>query len=99
MSVLLSHVFTPFLRAFTLDVQFQLFDSPGSLLLYFVLHNAPHIFNGDRSELQAGQSSTCTLLLRSHIVVTRAECGLALSGWDVPEEDVAWRAACVAPKP
>ena len=39
-----------------------------------------HTFSmGDRSGLQAGQSSGCTLLPRSHAVVTRAECGLALS--------------------
>ena len=37
---------------------------------------------GDRSGLQAGQSSTRTLYLRSHAVVTPAEWGLALSCWN-----------------
>ena len=42
-----------------------------------------HAFSvGDRSGLQAGQSSTRTLCLRSHAVVTRAEWGLALSCWN-----------------
>ena len=37
---------------------------------------------GDRSGLQADQSSTHTLCLRSHAVVTRAEWGLVLSCWN-----------------
>ena len=43
-----------------------------------------HTFSmGDRSGLQAGQSSSCTLLLQSHAVVTGAECVLvSLSCWN-----------------
>ena len=49
-------------------------------ILRFIMR---HTFSmGDRSGLQAGQSSTRTLLLRSQAVVTRAECGLALSCWN-----------------
>ena len=49
-------------------------------ILRFIMR---HTFSmGDRSGLQAGQSSTRTLLLRSHAVVKRAECGLALSCWN-----------------
>lgn len=49
-------------------------------ILRFIMH---HTFSmGDRSGLPAGQSSTRTLLLRSHAVVTCAECGLALSCWN-----------------
>lgn len=51
---------------------------------------------GERSGLQVGHSSTRTLLLQSHAVVTHAECGLSR---DVPEKDVTWMAAYVAPKP
>ncbi len=36
----------------------------------------------ERSELQAGQFSTRTLLLRSHAVVIAAVCGFALSCWN-----------------
>ena len=55
-------------------------------ILRFIMR---HTFSmGDRSGLQAGQSSTRTLLLRSHAVVKRAECGLALSCFYV-----AWMAA------
>ena len=39
---------------------------------------------GETSGLQAGQSSTCTLLLRSHAVGTDAGCGLTLSCWNMP---------------
>ena len=50
------------------------------LILLFMMR---HTFSiGDRSGLQAGQSSTRTLCLRSHAVVTRAEWGLALSCWN-----------------
>ena len=48
---------------------------------------------GDRSGLQAGQSSTCTLLLWSHAVVTCAECGLALSCWN--KQGCPWRRRCL----
>lgn len=41
-------------------------------ILHFIMH---HTFSmGIRSRLQAGQSSTYTLLLQSQAVVTRAEC-------------------------
>ncbi len=43
-----------------------------------------HTFSiGDRSGLQAGQSSTCTLFLRSQDFVMCAECGFALSCWNM----------------
>ena len=52
---------------------------PGCLNLIFMMR---HTFSiEDRSGLQAGQSSTHTLCLWSHAVVTRAEWGLALSCW------------------
>lgn len=38
----------------------------------------PHILMGDRSGIQAGQSSICTILLQSYTVVKHSECGLAL---------------------
>ena len=53
-----------------------------------------HTFSrGDRSWLQAGQSSTCTLLLWSHAGVTCAECGLALSCWN--KQGCPWRRRCL----
>ena len=52
---------------------------------------------GDRFELQAGQSSTQNLLLRSPAVVTCSECGFAEISRDDPEKDVAWMAAYDAP--
>ncbi len=43
-----------------------------------------HTFSiGDRSGLQAGQSSTRTLFLRSQDFVMCAECGFALSCWNM----------------
>ncbi len=43
-----------------------------------------HTFSiGDRSGLQAGQSSTRTLFLRSQDFVMCAECGFALSWWNM----------------
>ncbi len=43
-----------------------------------------HTFSiGDRSGLQAGQSSTPTLFLRSQDFVMCAECGFALSCWNM----------------
>ena len=45
------------------------------------------------SGLQAGQSSTRTLLLRSHAVVKRAECGLALSCWN--KQGRPWKRRCL----
>ncbi len=43
-----------------------------------------HTFSiGDRSGLQAGQSSTRTLFLRSQGFVMCAECGFALSCWNM----------------
>ena len=62
-----------------IHVCLQLLNNPGSLFLYFSLCTAPHIFMGDRSGLQAGQSSTHTLFLRSITVVTRAACGLYIN--------------------
>ncbi len=55
----------------------------GSSLSHFALQNAPHILYGDRSGLQAGQSSTRTLFLRSQDFVMCAECGFALSCWNM----------------
>ena len=60
-------------------------------ILHFIML---HTFSmGDRSGLQAGQSSTCTLLLWSHAVVTRAECGLALSCWN--KQGRPWKRRCL----
>ncbi len=42
---------------------------------------------GERSGLQAGQFSTCTLLLWSHAVVIAAVCGFALSCWNTHHLD------------
>ncbi len=55
-----------------------------------------HTFSiGDRSGLQAGQSSTCTLFLRSQDFVMCAECGFALScfkyAWTSLEKMSSWR--------
>ena len=47
-----------------------------SSLSYFLFHDPPNVFTGERSGLQAGQFSTRTLLLQSHAVVTDAGCGL-----------------------
>ena len=67
---------------FMLDVRLQLLNSAG-LYYHSLLLILCHTFSmSDRSALQAGQSSTCTFLLQSHAVVTRAECGLALSCWN-----------------
>ncbi len=50
-------------------------------ILRFKMH---HTFSiGDRSGLQAGQSSTRTLFLRSQDFVMCAECGFALSCWNM----------------
>ncbi len=50
-------------------------------ILRFKMH---HTFSiGDRSGLQAGQSSTRTLFLRSQDCVMCAECGFALSCWNM----------------
>ena len=60
-------------------------------ILRFIMR---HTFSmGDRSGLQAGQSSTRTLLLRSHAVVKRAECGLALSCWN--KQGRPWKRHCL----
>ena len=49
-------------------------------ILLFMMH---HTFSiGDRSGLQAGQSSTHTLCLRRHAVVTCTEWSLTLSCWN-----------------
>ncbi len=58
-------------------------NSTGSSLSHFALQNAPHILYWDRSGLQAGQSSTRTLFLRSQDFVMCAECGFALSCWNM----------------
>ncbi len=50
-------------------------------ILHFKMH---HTFSiGDRSGLQEGQSSTSTLFLRSQDFVMCAECGFALSCWNM----------------
>ena len=49
------------------------------LILLFIMHHTFWI--EDRSGLQAGQSSTHTLCLRSNAFVTCPEWGLALSCW------------------
>ena len=60
-------------------------------ILRFIMR---HTFSmGDRSGLQAGQGRTWTLLLRSHAVVTRAECGLALSCWN--KQGRPWKRRCL----
>ena len=66
-------------------------------VLHFIMCHT--FWMGDRFELQAGQSSTRNLLLRSHAVVTCSECGFAEISRDVPEKDVAWMAAYDAPTP
>ncbi len=50
-------------------------------ILRFKMRNTFSI--GDRSGLQAGQSSTRTLFLRSQDFVMCAECGFALSCWNM----------------
>ena len=61
------------------DLSCSTFRGHRCLILLFMMRHTFWI--GDRSGLQAGQSSTRTLCLRSHAVVTRAEWGLALSCW------------------
>ncbi len=68
---------------FFLQTSLKVGNSTGSSLSHFALQNAPHILYGDRSGLQAGQSSTRTLFLRSQDFVMCAECGLALSCWNM----------------
>ncbi len=60
---------------------FQLRKSLWSSLMYFSFNDAPNVLYrfSIRSELQAGQFSTRTLLLRNHAVVIAAVCGIALS--------------------
>ncbi len=50
-------------------------------ILHFKMRHTSSI--GDRSGLQAGQSSTRTLFLRSQDFVMCAECGFALSCWNM----------------
>ncbi len=61
---------------FFLQTSLKVGNSTGSSLC--------HTFSiGDRSGLQAGQSSTRTLFLRSQDFVMCAECGFALSCWNM----------------
>ena len=78
------------------EIQHHFGKSWDNVLSYFSLFNAWHVFMGDESGLQAGQSSTHSLLLWSHAVVTRSECGLALFCWNKkgrPWERCHWMAA------
>ncbi len=68
---------------FFLQTSLKVGNSTGSSLSHFALQNAPHILYWYRSGLQAGQSSTRTLFLRSQDFVMCAECGFALSCWNV----------------
>ncbi len=68
---------------FFLQTSLKVGNSTGSSLSHFALQNAPHFSIGDRSGLQAGQSSTRTLFLRSQDFVMCAECGFALSCWNM----------------
>lgn len=80
---------------YLIDIRLQLLNSLGFLSLYF----APTIFNGRQVWLQAGQSSTCALLLRRVRHMQNVACHhLAGISKDIPEKDADWMAAYVAPK-
>ncbi len=66
------------------DIGFQLLKSSWSSLTYFSFKDAPNVLYTTNiwTGLQAGQFSTRTLLLRSHVVVIAAICGFALSCWN-----------------
>lgn len=73
-----------------LDPWLQLLNTPRSLLLYFVLHDAPHVFSREQV-WTAGRSVQwlhCLLFPKPITVVRCAERGLALSCW-------VWRALTV----
>ncbi len=63
------------------DIGFQLLKSSWSSLTYS-FNDTLNVLYRWRYVLQAGQSSTRTLLLRSHAVVIAAVCGFALSCWN-----------------
>ncbi len=68
---------------FFLQTSLKVGNSTGSSLSHFRF-KMRHTFSiGDGSGLQAGQSSTRTLFLRSQDFVMCAECGFALSCWNM----------------
>ncbi|MEQ2190451.1 hypothetical protein XENOCAPTIV_019184 [Xenoophorus captivus] len=70
------------------------------LQILFKLNTTPVFSMGDRSGLQAGQSGTRTLTTKPRCWNTsRMWLGMAVISRDIPEEDVAWMAAYVAPEP
>lgn len=76
---------------FLLDARLQLLNSPRSLLLYFFL-----LFHNGRQVWTAGKDSLVPALFyyESHAVVTRADCGLALSRWNKQERP--WKSHCLS---
>ena len=80
-----------------LDIRLQLLNSPvWSLLSYFVLHNAPHIFSW-KQVWTAGRSVWhLNSYTTRHTVITPAECVFTVKSRDVSEKDVIWMAAQVA---
>ncbi len=79
---------------FFLQTSLKVGNSTGSSLSH-LRFKMRHTFSiGDRSGLQAGQSSTRTLFLRSQDFVMCAECGFALSCWNMhgrPWKMSSWR--------
>ncbi len=69
---------------FFLQTSLKVGNSTGSSLSHFAFQNAPHILYWRTGrDFQAGQSSTRTLFLRSQDFVMCAECGFALSCWNM----------------
>ena len=66
---------------FFLQTSLKVCNGTGSSLSHFAFQNAPHILY--KSGLQAGQSSTRTPFFLSHAFEMCAECGFALSCWNM----------------
>ncbi len=68
---------------FFLQTSLKVGNSTGSSLSHFALQNAPTFSIGDRSGRRQASQVTRTLFLRSQDFVMCAECGFALSCWNM----------------